>query len=185
MKKQPNSRRCFVCGVENVGGVRVAFYDTTDGAGRPEVLARFTPRSEHQGYPGRLHGGVAAGVLDETIGRAINAGAEAAAATTWGVAIRLSLRYLRPVPLDVELTARGRIHRNARKLFEGTGEIVLPDGTVAVRAEGQYIKLPLAEITAADPEALGWRVYDDRSLEPAGGPTGGPDLRGADDAETS
>lgn len=161
MNKQPNSRHCFICGVENVGGVRVAFYDTTDGDGGAAVLARFTPRSEHQGYPNRLHGGVAAGILDETIGRAINAGAGEGAATTWGVAIRLTLRYLRPVPLDVELTARGRIHRDTRKLFEGTGEIVLPDGTVAVRAEGQYVKLPLGEITAADPEALGWRVYED------------------------
>lgn len=161
MRKQPNSRHCFICGVDNVGGVRVAFYDTVDGEGRPEVLARFTPRAEHQGYPGRLHGGVAAGILDETIGRAINAAAPTGAATVWGVAIRLELRYLRPVPLDVELTARGRLHRDTRKLFEGTGEIVLPDGEVAVRAEGHYVKMPLSDISSVDPAGLGWRVYED------------------------
>lgn len=161
MRKQPNSRHCFICGLENVGGVQVAFYDTTGGEGRPEVLARFTPRSEHQSYPGRLHGGVAGGILDETIGRAVNAGLATGTAITWGVAVRLNLRYLRPVPLGVELTARGRIHRNTRKLFEGTGEIVLPDGAVAVSAEGQYLKLPLEEISDGGPEALGWRVYED------------------------
>jgi acyl-coenzyme A thioesterase PaaI-like protein len=166
MKKQPNSRHCFICGVDNVAGVQVAFYETAGGDGRPELLARFTPRSEHQGYPGRLHGGVAAGVLDEVIGRAINAGGDGSGDTTWGVATRLALRYHRPVPLDVELTARGRITRDSRKLFAGTGEILLPDGSVAVSAEGQYIKLPLDEIAETDTEALGWKVYDDPVARP-------------------
>lgn len=160
MERQPNSRHCFICGLDNVAGVQVRFYETTDGDGRRELLARFTPRSPHQGYPGRLHGGVAAGVLDEVIGRSVNLG-RGSGETVWGVATRLALRYHRPLPLEVELTARGRLTRESRKLFEGTGEIFLADGAVAVSAHGQYIKLPLDRITAADPDALGWRVYDD------------------------
>ena len=39
--------------------------------------------------------------------------------------------------------------------------ILLPDGTVAVSAEGRYVKLPLDEISGIDPEELGWRVYPD------------------------
>ena len=81
--------------------------------------------------------------------------------TTWGVAVELSVRFHKPVPLDTELTARGRITRERRRLFEGTGEIYLPDGTVAVSADGRFMKLDLEQISDVDPESLGWRIYED------------------------
>lgn len=161
MRKQPNSYHCVVCGVRNDAGLKVVFYDTAGEDGAPEVLARFTPRAIHQGYPGRLHGGLATGVLDETIGRAINAGNADGDPTVWGVAVELSARFRRPVPLEAELTARGRLTGQRRTLFEGTGEIYLPDGSVAVRVAGKYMRLPLEEISGIEPEALGWRVVPD------------------------
>ena len=161
MRKQPNSYHCVVCGVRNDAGLKVDFYDTVDDEGTPEVEARFTARAIHQGYPGRLHGGLATGVLDETIGRAVNAGNNDGDPTVWGVAIGLSPRFHRPVPLDVELTARGRLTRERRSLFEGTGEIYLPDGSVAVSVTGKFMRLPLDEISGIDPEELGWQVYQD------------------------
>lgn len=160
MKKQPNSYYCFVCGVKNVGGVHVTFYDDRDENGRGEVLARFTGRDEHQGYPGRMHGGVITGILDETIGRAINIGDSPGEETVWGVTIELNVQFLKPVPLEVELTARGRIEEEQRRLFIGTGELYLPSGEVAAKATGKYIKMALGEISDIDPETLGWRVYE-------------------------
>ena len=74
MNKQPNSYHCFICGVKNSAGVHVRFYEVQrDGSG-DEIVARFTGQEQHQGYPGRMHGGVITGILDETIGRAINRG---------------------------------------------------------------------------------------------------------------
>jgi hypothetical protein len=52
--KQPNSRMCLVCGIENPIGLKLRFY--TDGEGR--CIARFRPSQEHQGFPGQLHGGL-------------------------------------------------------------------------------------------------------------------------------
>lgn len=161
MRKQPNSHDCVVCGLRNGAGLQAAFYDTSSDAGVPEILVRFTARSWHQGYPGRLHGGLAAGILDEAICRAINSAGADGDPTIWGVAVDLSTRFLKPVPLEVELTARGRISRDRRRLFEGTGEIYLPDGTVAVTAEGRYARLDLDQISAVDPDELGWRVVPD------------------------
>ena len=161
MEKQPNSFHCFVCGVRNNASVRVTFYDTVSQDGGPEVLARFTGQTIHQGYPGRMHGGVAAGVLDEVIGRAINTDRDEGSPTLWGVAVELTTKFHHPVPLEVELTARGRITRERRRLFEGSGEIFLPDGSIAVTAEAKYVKLPLDAIAEIDPEELGWRVYPD------------------------
>jgi acyl-coenzyme A thioesterase PaaI-like protein len=166
MRKQPNSHHCFICGVKNVAGLHVRFYETATDDGTPEILARFTGQPQHQGYPERMHGGVAMGILDETIGRAINIGEanedhDDARAMTWGVTGEFSLRFHKPVPLGVELTARGRIVRERSRLFDGEGELYLPDGEVAVTAKGTYFKMALDAISDIEPETLGWRIYPD------------------------
>lgn len=177
MNKQPNSYHCFICGVKNIGGVHVNFYEVPaapplenagngNGAGdapaapQQEVLARFTGQEIHQGYPGRMHGGIITGILDETIGRAINIG-EGEQPMSWGVTAELTMRFRKPVPLGVELTARGRITRDIHHIFEGTGEIYLPDGTVAASAHGKWVRLKLDAISGMDPQELGWKVYED------------------------
>ena len=154
MRKQPNSKMCFVCGMRNVAGLKAFFYELEDGS----VMARFTPQEIHQGYPGRLHGGIATAILDETIGRAIMAryGEE-----IWGVTAELQVRFKAPVPLGQELRVIGRITRDTRRVFEGEGELLLPDGTVAVVARGKYIKLSLDAIGTFDPEEQEWRVVPD------------------------
>lgn len=160
MNKQPNSHHCFICGVKNSAGVHVNFYETVTDEGVGEIIARFTGQEQHQGYPGRMHGGVITGILDETIGRAVNIG-EGEDPMTWGVTAELSVRFRKPVPLGVPLEARGRITRDIHHLFEGTGELYLPDGAVAATAHGKYIRLKLDAISGAEPEDLGWRVYED------------------------
>ncbi len=154
MRKQPNSKMCFVCGMKNVAGLKAFFYEQEDGS----LVARFTPQEVHQGYPGRLHGGVATAILDETIGRAIMI---RYGESIWGVTAELQVRFRAPVPIGVELRAVGRITRDTRRLFEGEGELILPDGTVAVTARGKYVKLPLEAISDFDPEEQEWRVVPD------------------------
>ena len=108
MQKQPNSSFCFVCGLDNVAGVKVRFYESIAADGVPEILARFSGKPCHQGYPGRMHGGVLTGVLDETIARAINYGS-GVDVERWGITAELNTRFLQPVPLEVEISARGRV----------------------------------------------------------------------------
>ena len=136
------SRMCMVCGVENAAGLGARFFEIEGG----ELAGVFMPRVEHQGYPGRLHGGLAATILDETIGRAI----AIANPDAWGVTVELSLRYRKPVPIDREVRAIGRITRDAGRLFEGCGEIVLEDGSVAVEATGRYLRVPIDRIAEGD-----------------------------------
>jgi acyl-coenzyme A thioesterase PaaI-like protein len=104
-----------------------------------------------------MHGGVISGVLDETIGRAVMIGLPPGQ-EVWGVTVELTLRYRKPVPLDVELQAVGRLTRDSRRLFEGSGELLLPDGTVAVEAKGRFVKLPVQEIADWDSEREEWQV---------------------------
>ena len=56
---------------------------------------------------------------------------------TWGVTVEFTVRFRKPVPLDREVRAVGRITRDSSRMFEGTGEIVLEDGSVAVEAQRQ------------------------------------------------
>jgi uncharacterized protein (TIGR00369 family) len=154
MKKQPTSRMCFVCGERNPAGIHVRFYECDDGS----VMARFTGAEHHQGYPGRLHGGVITAVLDEAIGRAIMI---RYGVGIWGVTAELTMRFRQPAPVGVELTAVGRITKESSRLFEGHGELYLPDGSVAVEGSGKYMKLPLEQIADFDAEREEWYVRPD------------------------
>src|SRR5665648_198288 len=95
------SRMCHVCGTDNPTGLHARFFELESG----ELAGVFLPRPEHQGYPDRLHGGIASTILDETIGRAISISDSGA----WGVTVELTVRYRKPVPLDREITATARI----------------------------------------------------------------------------
>ena len=138
IRKHNNSGNCFVCGVNNDMGLKSAFYELEDGT----VAALVTPKPEHQSYPMRVHGGVISAMLDETIGRAINI----TEPDTWAVTADINIRYRHPVPYDVPLIVTGRVTRNTRLIFDGEGEIILPDGTVAASGHARYMKQPLSVI---------------------------------------
>ena len=151
--KQPNSRMCLVCGLKNPFGLHTAFYELDN----KEILALFKPREEHQSYPGRLHGGIISTILDEAIGRAIMMHSDG---EVWGVTVDLQVRFRKPVPLDEELRVVGRITKDSSRFFEGTGELLLADGTVAAEGHGKYLKTPLEKIADFDVEAQEWRVVE-------------------------
>jgi len=149
--KQPNSRMCLVCGLKNPFGLHTSFFELENS----ELLAIFKPKEEHQSYPGRLHGGIISTILDETMGRAIMIQSDD---DIWGVTVDLQIRFKKPVPLDEELRVIGRITKNSSRFFEGTGELLLQDGTVAAEGHGKYLKIPLEKIADFDVDHQEWRV---------------------------
>jgi len=157
--KQPNSKMCAVCGLENPGSMRAEFFNLENG----EAVALFTPTEQHQGYPDRLHGGFATAILDELIGRAVNT---KDGEGIWSVTAEINVKFRKPVPLGKQLKAVGRITRNSGRILEGTGEIFLPDGAVAVEASAKYMKIPFDTSAAGE---LGWGVIprqdDPREIE--------------------
>jgi uncharacterized protein (TIGR00369 family) len=151
LAKQENSRMCFVCGLRNPAGLHAAFYELDNG----DLMASFTARDEHQSYPGRLHGGISATILDETIGRAILIRSKG---EVWGVTVEFTIRFKKPVPTDRPVRVVGRIVKEGSRIFEGTGEILLEDGSVAVEGQGRYIKMPIEKIADFDLDAQEWKV---------------------------
>jgi acyl-coenzyme A thioesterase PaaI-like protein len=138
INKQYTSRHCFVCGEENKYGVGAKFYELENG----EVVGIFKSPMEHSGYPGRMHGGISSALIDETIGRAILISEP----NTFAVTLELSTQFKNPVPVCTELKVIGRLTSINGRVFEGTGEILLENGDVAVTGSAKYLKIPLEKI---------------------------------------
>ena len=160
--KQQNSKSCLVCGLKNPYGLKASFYELDN----KELVCIFTPTEMHQSYPGRMHGGITTAILDETIGRAIMMHHEE---MLWGVTVEFTTKFKKPIPLDQELRVVGRITSDTSRFFEGTGELLLPNGEVAATGVGKYIKMPLEKIADFDATEQEWKVVssdrDPRTLE--------------------
>ena len=78
----------------------------------------------------------AAAILDEIIGVAIwRAGYNVAV-------VNLDIQFRQAIPVDSTVTVEARMtEENGRKIY-GTGEILLPDGSVAVSGKGIYVEAP-------------------------------------------
>ncbi len=116
------------------------------------VYADYTPRAEHQSFPGVMHGGLITAMLDEIIGRT------AIAHNLWCMTAQLQVRFKKPVPIGAALKLKGALTKKTSRLIEGRGEIRLPDGTLAVEATGTYVKIPDEQIAQFQDAMGGWRV---------------------------
>ncbi len=139
---------CFVCGRENPIGLHAQFYEGDDGC----VYVDFTPRDEHQGYPGVMHGGLVTALLDEIIGRT------AIARDLWCMTAKFEVRFHKPVPIGAALKLKGEITKSTGRLLEGHGEIRLTDGSLAAEARGTYLRIPDDQIGPYQAALTGWRV---------------------------
>jgi len=142
---------CLVCGLKNPNGLKASFYELEN----KELVCVFNPSDGHQSYPGRMHGGITTALLDETIGRAIMMHHKE---MLWGVTVEFTTKFKKPIPLNQELRVVGRITNDTSRFFEGTGEILLPDGEVAATGYGKYIKLPLDKIADFDATEQEWKI---------------------------
>ncbi|MGE5381196.1 MAG: PaaI family thioesterase [Methylocystaceae bacterium] len=153
MDKQPNSRYCFLCGRDNPVGLRMTWYND-----RPEnkVWSKLVVPDEYNSYPGIVHGGIVAALLDETAGRAVLMDGEI---DRLMVTARLNIRYRKPTPTGTELTVIGWIDRDGHSRARVAGEIRLADGTVTAECEALIIKPPAEYLEKF--EAGDWYVDPD------------------------
>ena len=118
-----------VTGPENAIAPPLTLAGRADGSVEGDVTLTFP----YQGPPGHLHGGVAAMLLDHTLGVA-NAWAGRSGATA-----QLNVRYHRPTPLFEPLTVSGRMVAEDGIKINTVGDIRTADGTVCVSVEALFI----------------------------------------------
>lgn len=153
LRKQNNSKSCFICGMENEFGLKAPFYEMEDQS----VISFFTYHDYHQSYPERVHGGLITAMLDEIAGRAI----WVVEPNTWAVTTEIKVKFRKVVPYDQKLKAVGRITKNTRRIFYATAEILDLDGNVLAEAEVTYFKLPLEKISTTGHDDVNIYVPDD------------------------
>ena len=124
---------CFGCGRHNPIGMHLEFERAGDG-----VEAMYAPRRADQGFPGMLHGGLLALLLDEAMGWAMYADG------VFAVTARMETHFRRPAELGEPLTVRGRITRNRGRRLEVAGEVLDGAGACLVEASGLFLRMHAA-----------------------------------------
>jgi acyl-coenzyme A thioesterase PaaI-like protein len=157
-RKQPGSRTCFVCGRENPVGLKLDFFTQAPG----QVRSDLDIPEVYEGYPGVVHGGIIASILDETGGRAFMDDP-----TLFMVTAQLNVRYRKPVPSRTTLIALGMAGERRGRVSYAHSEIRNLDSDVLAEADLVLVDIPKSQIEAWDPEVLGWKVYPDSDEEEA------------------
>ncbi len=150
--KQPNSSHCFACGMDNPIGLKLQFYQTA----ADEVTAEFTAPEQYQGYPGVLHGGVTATILDEAVGRAYM-GIDPLNSNFMVTGV-LTVKYKKKVPVGKPLKIVGRQGKRMRWTAESKAYIYAEDGTLLAEASAILVDVP-EKFSSKEIEELGWKVY--------------------------
>ena len=142
LKKQNNSSMCFVCGMDNEASLRTKYYELENKL----ILGLFQGAALHQSYPKRMHGGIITALLDETVGRAI----QIEEPETFGVTVEITVRYLKPVPLDETLYCVGKIIEKKKILFYGEGYISNTQGEILATCSAKYMKQDVRKIVSGE-----------------------------------
>ncbi len=126
-------QRCFVCGQKNPFGLQLHFRN--EG---PHIVADFTGTEAFQGFPGVVHGGVLASILDEAMGRV------SVLEHRWVMTARLELRYRAPAKIGVPLRVFAEATDSRSRMIRVKGWIAYADAPAAIvcEAEGTFLPLP-------------------------------------------
>jgi acyl-coenzyme A thioesterase PaaI-like protein len=120
---------CVACSDENAAGLHLKFTPVDPLT----VEAEFFCRDAYEGYPGRLHGGVIALLIDSAMTNCLFALGSVAFTAA------LNLRYLEPILTVCPATVRARRIRAAHNLHYLEAELV-QEGRVKVTATGTFME---------------------------------------------
>ncbi len=127
-------QHCFVCGAKNTSGLRLKFHREGE-----QVVAEFLPDVSFEGFPGVVHGGILASLLDETLART------ALLYHQWVMTGRLEIRFRRPALVGQLLRVTAWAEQRRARLVIARGKIALANEPSVVVAESQGTFLPYPE----------------------------------------
>lgn len=121
---------CFVCGPKNPIGLKLEFA-LEDG----KYITRFTPGPEHAGFIGITHGGIVSTVLDEVMARLVWVLGHKA------VTAEMTVRLKKPAVTGEELTIKGWIVSEGRRIIECAAEARNPNGDMVAEATCKMVRV--------------------------------------------
>ena len=149
---QPNSKMCFLCGLENPIGLKLRIFQVDTGV----IEAEYTAPEHFQGYPGVLHGGIVATLLDEISGRAQMGDASA---PRFMFTAKLEVKYRKNAPTLKPLKIIGKAGKSKGKMAESWAGIYDEDNNLLAEANTMLINVPDEMLDSTNLDQLGWKVY--------------------------
>lgn len=133
---------CWGCGKNNTHGLQLKSYWEGD-----ETVANWKPKPYHLAFPGALCGGIIASLIDCHATNTANAaaykaeGRELSSKADKGyVTGSLSVKYIKPTPVDQPVTLRARIKENKGRKITVTCSL-FSEGVETARGEVVAIRL--------------------------------------------
>src|SRR5687767_1177289 len=131
----PHTSGCLVCGRDNPHGLRLDLYVDPETS---DVRVEFTPRPEHIGFEGVVHGGAIATVLDEAM-----VWCATWAAKRFCVCAELTTRFVREAAVGRALVIETKIESNRSRLITTSAEVRDGEsGDVVATGTAKYIPVP-------------------------------------------
>jgi len=121
---------CYACGEQNDRGLHMHFRREGE-----RTVCDYDPLEYQQGFPGRMHGGIVATMIDEAMGWAVYH------AKAWAATARLNVRYRRPVRLEQRLRIEAWVVNDRARLLELRGEVRDESGALLAEGDGVFMKL--------------------------------------------
>ncbi len=123
--------KCFVCGENNSGGLRLRFQIDKE---RQTLKTTFVANPVFQGYDGIVHGGILSTLLDEAMGKlAYELGYPSVTAS-------LEVRFKKPAPILEPLNVYGEIMEVKRKVIKAKAHITQGDGTMLAAGTSTLVR---------------------------------------------
>ena len=120
---------CIGCSPCNPFGLHLCFFEDGDN-----IVSKWKPSENYQGWVNTLHGGIQALLLDEVCGWVITRKLQTA-----GVTSKMETRYKRPVSTnDTELTVRAHIREKKRNIVIIDATLSDSTGVVCTEATCTY-----------------------------------------------
>ena len=117
---------CFVCGENNLGGLRLSFEIDKE---HQTLKTTFVAKSTFQGWDGLVHGGIISTLLDEALAKlSYELGYNT-------VTVSLEIRFKKPAPILEPLLVYGEISEVNKRLVKAKARVTKEDGTIL--AEGK------------------------------------------------
>ena len=142
--------------MENPIGMHLHMYEVEPGV----IESKYRAPEHFQGYPGVLHGGIVAAIIDEISGRA-HMGSEVTNPRFMFTG-KMEVKYRKNVPIGKMLKIVGKAGKSRGKIAEAWAGIydaetdeLLAEGTV------MHVDVPEEQFDKSRLAELGWKVYPD------------------------
>jgi len=144
---------CFICGLENPVGLKLRIYEVEPGV----VETSYTAPEYFQGYPGVLHGGIIATIIDEVSGRSMMGPADH---PRFMFTAKIEVIYRKNVPTGKPLRIVGKALQDRGRSAEAWAGIYdMESGKLLAEGKTVLVNVPDDRMDLTNLDEMGWKVY--------------------------